>query len=155
MKFNIITLFIACFLTTAAIAQVDRSKQPEPGPAPKINLGQPDEFTLNNGLKVLVVENHKLPRVSASLIIDNKPHAEEKPATAALVSSLLGTGTENMSKDDFNEEIDFLGANVNFGSESVYASSLSKFFPRVMELMAEGALKPKFTQEEFEAEKNK
>ena len=155
MKFNIITLFIACFLTTAAIAQVDRSKQPEPGPAPKINLGQPDEFTLNNGLKVLVVENHKLPRVSASLIIDNKPHAEEKPATAALVSSLLGTGTENMPKDDFNEEIDFLGANVNFGSESVYASSLSKFFPRVMELMAEGALKPKFTQEEFEAEKNK
>ncbi len=155
MKFNILTLFIACFLTTAAIAQVDRSKQPEPGPAPKINLGQPDEFTLDNGLKVLVVENHKLPRVSASLIIDNKPHAEEKPATSSLVASLMGTGTENMSKDDFNEEIDFLGANLNFGSESVYASSLSKFFPRVMELMAEGALRPKFTQEEFEAEKNK
>ncbi|MDT0649152.1 M16 family metallopeptidase [Autumnicola edwardsiae] len=155
MKFNIITLFIACFLTTAAIAQVDRSKQPEPGPAPKINLGQPDEFTLSNGLKVLVVENHKLPRVSASLILDNKPHAEEKPATSDLVSSLMGTGTENMSKDDFNEEIDFLGARISFGSESVYASSLSKFFPRVMELMAEGALRPKFTQEEFEAEKNK
>ncbi|WP_037317625.1 pitrilysin family protein [Salegentibacter sp. Hel_I_6] len=155
MKFNILTLFIACFLTTASIAQVDRSKQPEPGPAPKINLGQPDEFTLSNGLKVLVVENHKLPRVSASLIIDNKPHAEENPATASLVSSLMGTGSENMSKDDFNEEIDFLGANVSFGSESVYASSLSKFFPRVMELMAEGALRPKFTQEEFESEKNK
>ncbi|MDT0646896.1 pitrilysin family protein [Zunongwangia sp. F260] len=155
MKFNILTLFIACFLTTATIAQVDRSKQPEPGPAPKINLGQPDEFTLDNGLKVLVVENHKLPRVSASLIIDNKPHTEEKPATSALVSSLLGTGTENMSKDAFNEEIDFLGADISFGSESAYARSLSKFFPRVMELMAEGALRPKFTQEEFEAEKNK
>ncbi|PKD21887.1 peptidase M16 [Salegentibacter salinarum] len=155
MKFNILTLFIACFLTTAALAQVDRSKQPEAGPAPKINLGQPDEFTLDNGLKVLVVENHKLPRVSASLIIDNKPHAEEKPATADLVSSLMGTGSENMSKDDFNEEIDFLGANINFGAERVYASSLSKFFPRVMELMAEGALRPKFTQEEFDAEKNK
>lgn len=155
MKFNIITLFIACLLSTATIAQVDRSKQPEPGPAPKINLGQPDEFTLNNGLKVLVVENHKLPRVSASLIIDNKPHKELKPATADLVSSLMGTGTENMSKDDFNEEIDFLGANISFGAERAFASSLSKFFPRVMELMAEGALKPKFTQEEFEAEKNK
>ncbi len=155
MKFNILTLFIACFLTTASFAQVDRSKQPEPGPAPKINLGKPDEFTLNNGLKVLVVENHKLPRVSASLIIDNVPHAEEKPATSALVSSLLGTGTQNISKDKYNEEIDFLGANISFGSERVYASSLSKFFPRVMELMAEGALRPKFTQEEFEAEKTK
>lgn len=155
MKFNIITLFIACFLTTASIAQVDRSKQPEPGPAPKINLGQPEEFTLDNGLKVLVVENHKLPRVSAQLIIDNTPHAEEKPATSSLVSSLLGTGTQNISKDDFNEEIDFLGANINFGSESVYASSLSKFFPRIMELMAEGALRPKFVAEEFDAEKTK
>ncbi len=155
MKFNLLTLFIACFLTTASFAQVDRSKQPEPGPAPKINLGQPDEFVLDNGLKVLVVENHKLPRVSASLIIDNVPHAEAKPATSGLVSSLMGTGTENMSKDEFNEEVDFLGANINFGSESVYASSLSKFFPRVMELMAEGALRPKFTQEEFEAEKTK
>ena len=155
MKFNILTLFIACFLTTAAIAQVDRSKQPEPGPAPKINLGQPAEFTLNNGLKVLVVENHKLPRVSASLIIDNKPHSEEKPATSDLVASLMGTGTENISKDEYNEEIDFLGANINFGAERVYASSLSKFFPRIMELMAEGALRPKFSQEEFEAEKNK
>jgi predicted Zn-dependent peptidase len=155
MKFNILTLFIACFLSTAAIAQVDRSKQPEPGPAPKINLGQPDEFTLDNGLKVLVVENHKLPRVSASLIIDNKPHAEEKPATSSLVSALMGTGTENISKDDYNEEIDFLGANINLGAESAYAASLSKFFPRIMELMAEGALRPKFTQEEFEAEKTK
>ena len=68
MKFNILTLFIACFITTASFAQVDRSKQPEPGPAPKINLGQPDEFVLDNGLKVLVVENHKLPRVSAHLL---------------------------------------------------------------------------------------
>ena len=155
MKFNILTLFIACFLTTASIAQVDRSQQPKPGPAPKINLGQPDEFTLDNGLKVMVVENHKLPRVSASLIIDNKPHAEAKPATSDLVSALMGTGSQNISKDDFNEEVDFLGASINFSSESASANSLSKFFPRVMELMAEGALRPKFIQEEFEAEKNK
>ena len=38
------------------------------GPAPKINLGKPQTFELKNGLKVLVVENHKLPKVTASLI---------------------------------------------------------------------------------------
>lgn len=143
-------------MTTASIAQVDRSKQPEPGPAPKINLGEPETFTLKNGLRVLVVENHKLPRVTASLIIDNKPHSlGDKPAASTLTGALLGTGTQNMSKDAFNEEIDFLGANIGFGSQNAYASSLSKFFPRIMELMAEGALKPKFTQTEFDAEKNK
>ncbi|SHF99219.1 Predicted Zn-dependent peptidase [Salegentibacter echinorum] len=155
MKNNFLALFALLFIATGVNAQIDRSQQPEPGPAPKINLGEPDEFTLDNGLTVMVVENHKLPRVSASLIIDNKPHAEAKPATADLVSALMGTGTENISKDDFNEEVDFLGARISFGAERASASSLSKFFPRVMELMAEGALRPKFTQEEFDAEKNK
>lgn len=155
MKFKILNLFILCLIATNATAQIDRSTMPKPGEAPEINIGEPDRFSLNNGLEVLVVENNKLPRVSARLVIDNKPFTANKPGTASLVSSLLGTGTKNISKDEFNEEIDFLGARLSFGSESAYASTLSKFFPRVMELMADGALNPVFTQEEFDAEKAK
>lgn len=155
MKFKLITLIALCIFATSVNAQIDRSTMPEPGPAPKVNIGEPDRFSLKNGLEVMVVENNKLPRVSVSLIIDNKPYTAQKPGTASLVSSLLGTGSENISKDEFNEEIDFLGASVSFGSESAFASSLSKFFPRVVELMAEGALKPVFTEEEFDAEKTK
>src|SRR5690606_12483983 len=115
MKINIISILFICLFTLGATAQVDRSKQPEPGPAPKINPGQPEEFTLKNGLKVMVVENHKLPRVTASLVTDNKPQSQgAKPATASLVSALLGTGTQKTSKDAYNEEIDFLGASINF-----------------------------------------
>ena len=66
MKKNLFTL-IALFAFVLASAQIDRSKQPEPGPAPKINLGTPETFDLKNGLKVMVVENHKLPRVSIQL----------------------------------------------------------------------------------------
>lgn len=152
---NIIAILLVCLVGTSLSAQIDRSQMPKPGPAPTVNIGEPDTFTLKNGLKVLVVENDKLPRVSARLIIDNKPFTEQKPGTQAMVASLLGTGTEETSKDEFNEEIDFLGASISFGAESAYASSLSKFFPRIMELMAEGALQPKFVQEEFESEKAK
>lgn len=152
---NIIAILLVCLVGTSMSAQIDRSQMPKPGPAPTINIGEPETFTLSNGLKVLVVENDKLPRVSARLVIDNKPYTEKKPGTKAMVSSLLGTGTQETSKDEFNEEIDFLGARLSYGAESAFASSLSKFFPRVMELMAEGALKPKFTQEEFESEKTK
>jgi len=53
----------------------DRS-QPKPGPAPSINIKKPVSFTLPNGLKVLVVEDHKLPRVSFSLQLDNAPYTE-------------------------------------------------------------------------------
>ena len=149
-------LLIAAFFTVMGIqAQVDRSVMPKPGPAPEINLTDPESFQLNNGLKVMVVENHKLPRVSIQLTIDNPPILEgDKAGVSSLTGSLLGNGSTNIPKDEFNEEIDFLGARLSFGSQGAYAQSLSKYFPRMMELMADAAINPNFTQEEFEKEKN-
>ena len=137
-------------------AQIDRSQQPEPGPAPKIQLDEPQEFVLKNGLRVLVVENHKLPRASANLNIDLPPVFEgELAGVNALLSSMLGKGSKAIAKDDFDEEVDYLGARVNIGASSAFASSLSRYFPRVLELMADAALNPNFLQEEFEKEKEK
>lgn len=142
------------FLTMATQAQ-DRT-QPIPGPAPIINVGKPSSFVLKNGLKVLVVENHKLPRVSFNLTIDNAPYAEgDKKGVADLTSALIGKGTKNISKDAFNEEIDFLGANINFSANGASASGLSKYAGRIMELMADGALNPVFTQTELDKEREK
>jgi zinc protease len=155
MKTTYILLFtLFCFF--ALQAQVDRSIMPTPGPAPEINLGEPETFNLNNGLKVLVVENHKLPRVSIQLSIDNPPILEGgKAGVASLTGSLLGKGSKNIAKDEFNEEIDFLGARLSYSSQGAYAQSLSKYFPRMMELMADAAIYPNFTQEEFDKEKDK
>ncbi|WP_396636563.1 M16 family metallopeptidase [Maribacter sp. R77961] len=149
-------LFIAAFTTFGVQAQVDRSIMPAPGPAPEINIAEPESFELSNGLKVMVVENHKLPRVSIQLTIDNPPILEgDKAGVSSLTGSLLGLGSKNISKDEFNEEIDFLGARLSFGSQSAFASSLSKYFPRILELMADAAINPNFTEEEFEKEKAK
>ncbi|MFS4468765.1 insulinase family protein [Maribacter sp. 2210JD10-5] len=153
---KILLLFVLIASVQNMAAQIDRSVMPEPGPAPEISLEEPKSFELNNGLKVMVVENHKLPRVSISLTIDNPPILEgEKAGVSSLTGSLLGLGSKNISKDDFNEEIDFLGASINFGAQSASASSLSKYFPRIMELMADAAINPNFTQEEFEKEKER
>ena len=149
------TLIFVLFAASLS-AQIDRTQMPKPGPAPEINLEDPQRFELKNGLKVLVVENHKLPRVSVQLRIDNPPIAEgDKAGVSSLTASLLGKGSKTISKDDFNEEVDFLGARINFGSQSAYASSLSKYFPRILELMADAGINPNFTQEEFEKEKEK
>jgi len=155
MKTTYILLFtLFCFFPLQA--QVDRSIMPTPGLAPEINLGEPETFNLNNGLKVLVVENHKLPRVSIQLSIDNPPILEgDKAGVASLTGSLLGKGSKNIAKDEFNEEIDFLGARLSYSSQGAYAQSLSKYFPRMMELMADAAIYPNFTQEEFDKEKDK
>ncbi|MEM8999409.1 MAG: pitrilysin family protein [Bacteroidota bacterium] len=152
-----ITLLATLLLTlTTSFSQIDRSQQPKPGPAPEINLQEPASFSLNNGLKVMIVENHKLPRVSIQLTIDNPPILEgPKAGVSSLTASLLGNGSQTIAKDDFNEEVDFLGATISFGSQSAFAASLSKYFPRILELLADAAINPKFTQEEFDKEKGK
>ena len=153
MKKTIIVLS-SLFLTLIMQAQ-DRT-QPKPGPAPSINIKKPETFTLPNGLKVLVVENHKLPRVSYSLTLDNAPYAEgNKKGVDDLTSSLIGNGSVKTTKDVFNEEIDFLGASISFFSSGASASGLSKYAGRILELMAEGALSPNFTQVEFEKDRDK
>ncbi|HQV35606.1 MAG TPA: insulinase family protein [Flavobacterium sp.] len=151
---KIAILATSLFLTLTMQAQ-DRP-QPKPGPAPKINIGKPQTFELPNGLKVLVVENNKLPRVSYNLSIDNTPYSEgNKKGVSDMTSSMLGNGTKTISKNDFNEEVDFLGASINFSSDGAFANGLSKYSKRIMELMADGALNPVFTQEEFDKEKAK
>ncbi len=155
MKKNII---IGAFLmlATATYAQIDRSKQPEPGPAPEINLKDPSTFDLKNGLKVMVVENTKLPRVSIQLSMDNPLIVEgDKAGVGSLTSAMLGKGSKNIAKDVFEEEVDYLGASINFGSQSAYASGLSKYFTRLIELTADAGIYPNFTQEEFDKEKTK
>ncbi len=155
MKTRIITLMVL-LLSISITAQIDRSKQPEPGPAPTINLEVPGEFELRNGMKVLVVENHKLPRVSYTLRIDNPPIVEgDKAGVSEILGAMLGNGTTTISKDNFNEEIDFLGARLSFGPQNAFASSLSKYSSRVLELMADAAMNPLLTEEEFQKEKEK
>nr|WP_315219715.1 pitrilysin family protein [uncultured Flavobacterium sp.] len=148
------TILILLFVTGSMLAQ-DRP-QPKPGNSPVVNIKKPQTFVLANGMKVLIVENHKLPRVSFNLSLDNAPFTEgNKKGVDELTSSLIGNGTKKTPKETFNEEIDFYGANINFSSNGAFASSLSKYSGRVLELLAEGALQPNFTQVEFDKEKAK
>jgi predicted Zn-dependent peptidase len=151
-----ILILASLFLTmTTMQAQNDRT-QPKPGPAPTVNVGKPQRFTLPNGMKVMVVENSKLPRVSFNLQLDNGPFVEgNKKGIDDLTSAMMGKGTKTIAKDAFNEEIDFLGANINFSADGAYASGLSKYAGRILELMAQGCLSPNFTQDEFDKEKAK
>lgn len=148
------TLFILT-LTLSAYAQVDRSKQPIPGPAPTIQINEPKQFKLKNGLTVMVVENRKLPQVSASLSLDNPPILEGiKAGQSQLTSSLLGKGSKKIAKDDFYDEVDFMGANLNISTSGAFVQSLTRYFPRALQMMADAAINPNFTEEEFIKERD-
>ena len=154
MKTRILSIIAIITMSFASNAQIDRSTMPTPGPDPVVKLGTAEKFSLENGLTVIMVENHKLPRVSATLRIDNQPYFEgEIAGVSSMMGSLLGRGTSSITKDEFNEKVDFLGASVNFFSSGASARSLKKYFPEVLDLMADGVKNSKFNQEEFDKEK--
>lgn len=153
MKTRILAFIAVLAVSFTVNAQIDRSKMPEPGPDPKVKLGKPYKFELKNGLKVIVVKNNKLPRASASLTIDNLPRFEGDIAgVSSMMGSLLGRGTTNITKDEFNDRVDYLGANVGFSSGGAFASSLSRYFEEILGLMADGVKNSQFSQEEFDKE---
>ncbi len=136
---------------SGAQTKIDRSHAPKPGPAPIIKVGKPAAFTLDNGLKVFVVSNTKLPRVSATLTIERDAVMEgDKAGMISMAGELFRRGTTKMNKVTLDEEIDFLGATINASARSVNAFSLKDNFAKVFELMADIALRPSFPGDELE-----
>ncbi|RYZ26955.1 MAG: insulinase family protein, partial [Chitinophagaceae bacterium] len=149
MKKSII--FLLGLLPLGLMAQVDRSKAPKPDPAPQIKIGQPATFTLPNGLKVFVVQNSKLPRVSATLSFNQDGIIEgEKTGLTSMAGQLLRRGTAKMTKAQLDEEIDFLGGNISTSAFSASASSLKSNFSKVMALMSDVVLRPSLPSAELE-----
>ena len=149
------TLLLVLLSANISYSQIDRTQPPKPGPAPIISLGNPKSFTLKNGLKVIVVENDKLPRAYANLDIDNYPDYEgDIKGVSNLLGSMMGNGTKNQEKDSYNEEVDYMGATLFLSAGGGYASSLKRYFPRILEMMSDGLINPVFTKEDFQKEKN-
>lgn len=150
MKTRFLIIIILAF-STSIFAQLDRSKMPEPAEAPEIQLGNYESFTLDNGLKVFVVENNKLPRVTFQLKLDRDPIMEkEAVGYISAAGELLRTGTKSRSKDEIDEAVDFIGATLRTNSIGVFGASLKKHTDVLFELMADVILNAEFKQEELD-----
>ena len=142
-------LFCVPFLSMAQT--VDRTKSPAPGKAPLIQVASPVKFTLTNGLKVFVVKNTKLPKVTATLALDVDGFKEgDKAGLADMSGQLLQRGTTTKSKAELDEAVEFLGGSLFTSSQSASVSSLKSNFPKLMELMAEVILRPALSSDELE-----
>ena len=135
---------------------IDRSKMPKPGPAPVLTIKDPVIYKMPNGITVLVVEDHRLPKVSANFVIDAGPVTEGKKAgVLTLMGGMLNEGTKTMPKATFDEAVDKLGATVSLTSTGGYASALTRYFKDAFTLMGTALKEPAFTQESFDKLKTK
>ncbi len=139
------------FFTAAHAQKLDRSIRPKAGPAPEIKLGDAESFTLPNGLKVFVVENHKLPVVTYSVQLDVHPEPEgNKSGMSSLVGELITAGTKSRSKDKFDEEVDAIGATLSATSQSIGGKVLTKHQDKLLDLMSDALLNANFQQSELD-----
>jgi len=127
-----------------------RSNAPSAGPAREIKLGDYSSFDLANGLKVIIVENHKIPRVSYQLSLNNDAIVEgDQAGYVSMAGNLMSTGTKTKSKAEIDEAIDFIGASMNTSGGGVFASSLKKHSGKLLEIMTDVLYNPSFPEEEF------
>lgn len=147
-------LYIAAFallIASCSAPKIDRSSAPSPAAAPQIKIGDYQTFTLDNGLKVILVENHKLPRVSYQLTVDRDPLFEgDKAGYVSMAGTLLKAGTASKSKAEIDEAVDFIGARFNTYSTGMYGSSLTKHTDKLLGVMSDVLLNPAFPEDEIE-----
>jgi len=146
-------IFTLCFLalSTWTMAQVDRSIMPTPTQAKKINIKDSEVFTTANGITVVLSENHKLPRVSFDMNMGSDRRIEgSKAGLSDMAGSLIMSGTKNRTKDQLDQEIDFIGAYMGASRFSLSMSCLTKHMDKGLTLMSDVLLNANFPQSEFD-----
>ncbi|WP_316794983.1 pitrilysin family protein [Pedobacter agri] len=139
------------FTQVVSAQKLDRSQKPKPGPAPIIALVDPVTYNLPNGMTILVVENHKLPKVTATYTIDAGPIKEgPKAGVIGLLGGMLNEGTITKTKAQFDEAVDQIGAEVAVSAFGSRTSSLTRYFSEAFLLTADALRNPAFNQSSFE-----
>lgn len=150
-----IGMFIVFALITLSVTgQMDRSVRPAPAPATLLKLEKAKSFELENGLKVFVVENRKLPQIYFSLFFDfDRVFEGEFAGLSDLTGQLLRTATTTRTKKQIDDEIDYIGASLTTDARQLSASGLSRNAEKITELLADVVLNARFEKEHFERAK--
>lgn len=134
-----------------------------PAPLPVQDVDFPDyaERTLENGARLVVVENHEQPVVTIQLLMPGGSAADPAELTglASLTASQIDKGTESRSALEIAEAMDFIGARMGAGASSewtsVFLTTLTDFLDPALEIMADVVLHPTFPADELQTERQR
>lgn len=134
----------------------DRSGPPAVGEAPDVTLPRLQEFTLPNGLRVLVMEKRDLPLIQLNLIVGAGSSRDEnaRPGLASITAAMLDEGAAGRTALEIADAFEALGA--RFGVAAARHSAVLSLrapahqFPTALALASEVLLRPDFPAEELE-----
>jgi predicted Zn-dependent peptidase len=123
----------------------------------KVKFPRPVETTLSNGLRVMILENHKIPTFNLQLIVmsGGMANADDELGVAQFTASLLREGTKSRSSKQIAEELEgmastlFAGSGLDSTTSNVSASGLVENFDKTLALFADVLMNPTFPADEF------
>ncbi len=133
-----------------------RKTPPPPGPPPAVHLPVPTMFSLDNGMKVYLIENHALPVLSATVVAragsESNPH--DKGGLATLVTELMGDGTKSLNLKALAQAEDMIGMPIstaaNMDGATASGTMLTEYVPRGMGLLSDVVEHPAFRSEDLD-----
>ena len=142
-----------------AAAEAERIRPPAPAEPLPARVPVPVERTLPNGLKLVVMEKHDVPIVSAQLLVGGGSATDPaaRSGLAAITADLLTKGTRTRSATQVADGIEALGGSIGAGA-SWAGSTLgltvkSDVLEPAMAIFADSALNPAFSQEELDRQR--
>jgi zinc protease len=139
----------------------DRSVAPVPGPDPSITIPPVWQTEASNGMKIYGIEQHELPLVTYSLVINGGHTLDDisKPGVGRFTAQMLNEGTKNKTPEELEEDIQLLGATINIrgGEENITVSvrTLTRNFEKTLALVEEMLLEPRWDEEQFSINKTR
>ncbi|MGI8743955.1 MAG: M16 family metallopeptidase [Bryobacteraceae bacterium] len=143
----------------APMSKIDRKrKAPVSNDVLRVHLPKAKEMTLDDGLKILLIEDHRMPTVTVSLVIPGAGgiyDPPDMPGLASFTATMLKEGTTTRNSKQIAEQLDRLGASLftsagfNSRSASINISGLSDNMPEWMALAADIILNPTFPADEL------
>jgi zinc protease len=135
-----------------------KNKAPVSDALLRVKLPRPQEATLPNGLRLIVLEDRRVPRITAQLIIPGAGgyyDPPELPGLGSVTSAMMREGTTTRSSAQLSEQLETIAATLNVGTgmsateANVFASCLTEHADRLFEIFGDVLLKPSFPDEEL------
>ncbi len=149
----LVVLCLSLFVSAGQICAQETA--PAPGPPRPINIPAVKETALKNGLTVAVVEKKGTPLVTVELLVKHGANSEanKKAGLANLTADLLTKGTKTRTANQIAEEVEFLGGSIfsaaGWQSSTLGVSVTSDKFDKAMNIIADVALNPVFSESEL------
>ena len=155
-------LVLAAALPAAAQAPVPKDPdQLDYPPLPEFDPPQPQRVVLDNGMVVMLIEDHELPLVEATAL--SRTGARLEPADKVGLAQLTGTvlrsgGTQSMPSEELNAFLENRAASIETGiGTSLGTASMSALkadFPAVLAAFADVLRQPAFEEDKLAVAKN-